>query len=101
MAAVHAALWASTNRQAALLLSMAVQQRLVTADEIAAALLRVRRDVRRQFIEGVVLDQNDVVLAGDTVLRLPLLGLRTAPDDFYAQIAEALRRGGWQGRLAS
>ncbi len=31
------------------------------------------------------------------VLRLPLLGLRLQPDDFFAQIEEALRAGGLRG----
>ena len=32
------------------------------------------------------------------VLRLPLLGLRVAADDFFDQIEEALRAGGWPPR---
>ena len=32
--------------------------------------------------------------SGDTVLRLPLLGLRFVPDEFFAQIDEALREAG-------
>lgn len=166
VAAVHAALWASSDRQAALIVTMAVQQRIVSAADVAAALLRVRRAPRRRFIEHVVLDlmdgseslgeldlvrgcrrrripvpdrqvvrpgphgkhildarweayrvvvevdgihhlhatqvvedalrQNDVTLTGDLVLRLPLLGLRVAPDEFFAQIAEALRSRGWE-----
>jgi very-short-patch-repair endonuclease len=56
VAAVHAALWARSDRQAALILSMVVQQRLAQADQIGAALLRVRRDRRRRFVEKVVLD---------------------------------------------
>ena len=30
----------------------------------------------------------------DTVLRLPVLGLRVCPDEFFAQIAEALSIAG-------
>ena len=41
------------------------------------------------------LRQNDVVLAGDIVLRLPLLGLRVAPDEFFEQIERALVSRGW------
>lgn len=165
IAAIRAALWARTNRQAALLLTMTVQQRLARATDLACALLDVRRDKRRRFIESVLLDllggvqsmgeldfarrcrqrrlpepdrqvvrkgrggtyyldvywhafgvvlevdgihllhatnvvedalrQNHVTIDGDTVLRLPLLGLRVAEDDFFAQIEAALRRGGW------
>jgi len=166
VAAVHAALWARSNRQAALVLSMVVQQRLAVPEDIARALLDVRRDRRRRFVETVLLDliggaeslgeidvarncrrrglpepdrqvvrkgragryfldaywedfgvvlevdgihhlharnvvddalrQNHVTLAGGTVLRLPLLGLRVAEDDFFEQIGTALRRGGWK-----
>ena len=56
VAAVRAALWARTDKQAALLLTMAVQQRLVTAEAIGVEMLRVRRDRRRPFIHTVILD---------------------------------------------
>jgi very-short-patch-repair endonuclease len=168
VAAVRAALWAATDRQAALIVSMVVQQRIAAADAIGRELLAVRRDRRRRFVERVVLDvmggseslgeldlmrecrrrdiplpdrqvvrggargtffldarwarfgvvleidgihhvhatqvvgdalrQNDVVLDGDLVLRLPLLGLRVSPDAFFAQLTQALRTRGWQGR---
>jgi very-short-patch-repair endonuclease len=165
VAAVRQALWARTNREAALVLTMTVQQRLASAEQVAEAMLAVRRDKRRGFIHSVVLDllggvqslgeldvlrecrrrglpepseqvlrrgrngtyfldfcweawnlvvevdgiqhawasqivgdairQNEVTLQGARVLRLPLLGLRAAPDEFFAQIEEALRRSGW------
>ena len=171
VAAVRHALWARTDREAALALTMTVQQELASAEEIAVALLAVRRDKRRAFAHGVVLDllggvrslgeldvvrecrrrdipeptkqavrkgrngtyyldllwedfslvvevdgiqhawavqvvgdavrQNDLVLQGARVLRLPLLGLRVAPDDFFAQIETALRQAGWDGRLSA
>lgn len=56
IAAVRAALWARTDREAALLITMTVQQRIATAEEIGEALLQVRRARRRRFIERVVLD---------------------------------------------
>ena len=56
VAAVRAGLWAVSDRQAALLLTMTVQQGLATADQVATALLDVRRDKRRRFLERVVLD---------------------------------------------
>jgi very-short-patch-repair endonuclease len=56
VAAVRAGLWARSDRQAALLLTMTVQQRLATAEQVANALLDVRRDRRRAFLEAVVLD---------------------------------------------
>lgn len=170
VAAVRAALWARSDRQAALILAMVVQQRLAVAGDIGIALLDVRRDRRRCFVEqtllelmggaeslgeidvargcrqrrlpepsrqvmrqarngtyfldarwdsyGVVLEvdgihhfdanhivddalrQNDVMLSGDLVLRLPLLGLRVAEDDFYAQIETALASRGWRRLVA-
>lgn len=167
VAAVRAALWAPTNRQAALLLTMAVQQRLCTVQQLTEEFLRVRRDKRRLFLQGILIDlaggigslgeldvvrgcrqrgipepdtqvvrrtphgtyyldfrwrrwcvvlevdgiqhawvqnlvadalrHNTIAMDGDTVLRLPVLGLRVSPDPFFEQIAEALRRAGWRG----
>lgn len=48
-----------------------------------------------QNVVDDALRQNALSLANDTVLRLPLLGLRLQPDDFFAQIADGLRAGGW------
>ena len=56
VAAVRAGLWAVSDRQAALLLTMTVQQGLATAEQVAKELLDVRRDKRRRFLERVVLD---------------------------------------------
>lgn len=56
VAAVRAALWARSDRQAALVLTMVVQQGLATAEMIAVELLLVRRDKRRPFVHGVMLD---------------------------------------------
>ena len=56
VAAVRSALWARTDRQAALLLTMTVQQGLATAEQIGVEMLRVRRDRRRAFIHAVILD---------------------------------------------
>lgn len=47
-------------------------------------------------VVGDALRQNALALAGDTVLRLPLLGLRLTPDDFFAQIGWALADAGWR-----
>lgn len=165
IAAVRAGLWAASDKQAALLVTMTVQQRLATAEQIAVALLDVRRDKRRRFLEKVLLDvlggaqsigeldvaamcrrrglpeperqsmrrgkdgryyldvfwpayklvleidgihhfavtsivadalrQNELSLEGLTVLRLPVLGLRVAEDEFFAQVEKALTSGGW------
>lgn len=160
VAAVRAALWARSDKQATLLLTMVVQQGLATPAQLGAEALRIRRDKRRMLIQitigdlldggraigeldvarelrrrrlpvpsqqvlrrdrrgryyldlywpqlGVVVEvdgiqhtwaenvvgdalrQNSLAISGDVVLRLPLLGLRLQPDDFYDQIAEAL-----------
>lgn len=165
VAAVRAALWAVSDRQAALVLAMTVQQGLATAEQVATELLRVRRDRRRRHLHAVVLDlvggvrslgeldvvrgcrerglpepdaqvlrrspngtyyldfrwrrwgvvlevdgiqhswveqivgdalrQNTITLSGDVVLRLPLLGLRVRPDDFFGQVRQALVQAGW------
>lgn len=165
VAAIRAALWCLSDRQAALVLCMVVQQGLATPYGLAVEFLRIRRDRRRALVHQVLLDlsdgvravgerdvvrecrrrglpppslqalrrtsrgtyfldlvweewkvavevdgiqhswaanvaadavrQNALSMTGYTVLRVPLLGLRTQPDTFYAQIAEALRRAGW------
>lgn len=171
VAAVRQAMWSRTDREAALALTMSVQQGLTTADKIGEALLAVRRDRRRAFIAGVVMDllggvrslgeldvvrecrrrglpepskqvmrrgrngtyyldilweewnlvvevdgiqhswasevvgdairQNDVVLQGARVLRLPLLGLRVAREQFFDQIEQGLLDAGWEGRRSA
>jgi very-short-patch-repair endonuclease/uncharacterized protein YjiS (DUF1127 family) len=171
VAAVRHALWARTEREAAYLLTAAVQQGLTTAELVGLALLDVRRDKRRVFAAGVVMDmlggvrslgeldvvrecrrrelpppsqqvlrrgrngvyyldfvwpewrlvvevdgiqhswasqivgdairQNDITLQGSRVLRLPLLGLRVARDEFFAQIEQALLDAGWQSRWSA
>ncbi len=165
VAAVRGALWAVTDRQATLLLTMTVQQGRARPEEIGLELLRIRRDKRRRLLHAVVLDlvggaeslgeldvlrllrkrglpppdrqvlrrtghrrfyldlywarwklvvevdgihhlwaenvvpdalrQNHLSMAGETVLRLPLLGLRLSPDDFLDQIEAALTARGW------
>ncbi len=46
-------------------------------------------------VVGDALRQNSLALDGDTVLRLPLLGLRLCPDEFFEQIERALVAEGW------
>jgi very-short-patch-repair endonuclease len=161
-ATIRAALWAATDKQAAYVVSLVVQQGLATPQQIGDELLRILRDKRRLFLHAVVNDlldgarslgeldfavecrrrglpeperqvlrkdargryyldlywpehrlvveidgihhawaenvigdalrQNSLALSGDTVLRLPLLGFRLTPDDFFDQIAAALRQ---------
>lgn len=161
VASVRAALWAQSDRQAALLLVMAVQQRLVRPAALEQAVTAVRRHQRRAFVVEVIDDlvdgaralgeldfaamcrarglpepgrqvvrrgprgrvyldvcweelglvveidgihhtrglaplddalrQNAVTLDREMVLRVPLLGLRLAPDAFMDQVERALR----------
>lgn len=55
-AAVQAALWAVSDRAAALFLIAPVQQRLCTGGEVAEALETVQRHRRRALLRGVVAD---------------------------------------------
>lgn len=61
VAAVQAALWARTDREAALLLVAAVQQRLTSPDAVSGVIDRVQRDKRRTFLRSVMLDVADGV----------------------------------------
>lgn len=164
VAAVRAALWARSDKQATLLLTMTVQQGLTTPDRLAAEVLRVRRAPRRRLVASVVADlvggvrslgehefaqlcrarglpeptrqalrrgkdrryyldvcwdewgvvveidgiqhswaanlvadalrHNDVALERAVVLRLPLVGLRIAAEEFFLQVEQALRSRG-------
>lgn len=55
---MRAAIWARTDREAAYLLSVVVQQGLVHPIDIAVELLRIKRHRRRLFVHAVV---NDLV----------------------------------------
>jgi hypothetical protein len=160
VAGVRAALWAASDKQATLLLTMAVQQRLTTPERLGRQAMAVRRDRRRLLLTTVIADlmggvrslgehefarlcrrhgvpeptrqalrrgpggrwyldvcweewdvvveidgiqhewavnvvadalrHNAIALDRALVLRLPLLGLRVAPDEFFAQVAAAL-----------
>ncbi|WP_130440312.1 hypothetical protein [Kribbella rubisoli] len=54
IAAIRAALWARSDRQAALVLAMSVQQRITTSEALTTAFAAVRRHRRRNLI-GLVL----------------------------------------------
>lgn len=165
-AAVRAALWARTDREATYVITLAVQQGVADVEAVGHELLRIRRDRRRGLLHAVVNDlldgarslgeldvarelrrrglpeperqmlrrdakgryyldlywpdfslvvevdgihhtwaesvvpdalrQNALVLHGDRVLRLPLLGLRLCPDEFFEQIEQALTAAGWR-----
>ena len=53
-AAIHAAQWASSDRQAALLLCLVIQQRLTRPIDLVRAWQDVQRSRRRAFIAAVV-----------------------------------------------
>ncbi len=55
-AALFAALWARSDREAALLIVAPVQQRITTAEAISTALDRVVRHPRRRLLRAVVAD---------------------------------------------
>ena len=59
VAAMRAAIWARTDREAAYLLSVVVQQGLVHPSDIALELLRIKRHRRRLFVHAVVNDLLD------------------------------------------
>lgn len=56
VAAVHAALWAATDRQAALFMILCVQQRLARVADVAAGVAAVRRHSRRGLLHRLLLD---------------------------------------------
>jgi hypothetical protein len=60
VAAIRAAIWARSDKQAALLLTMAVQQRLTTPELLVSELLRIKRDRRRALITSVITDRSTV-----------------------------------------
>lgn len=72
VATVRAALWAATDRQAALLIVMAVQQRLTPADAVAHALRELGRDRRRLLLQQVCAD---VVNGAQALGELDFAGL--------------------------
>lgn len=56
VATVRAGLWARTEREAGLIVAMAVQQRLTTPGLLAAEMLKVRRDKRRMLVNELVIE---------------------------------------------
>ncbi|WP_456846256.1 hypothetical protein [Cellulomonas sp. P5_C6] len=165
VAAVQAALWARTDREAALMLIAPIQQRLTSGQAVSDVLAQVRRDKRRSVLRAVMdeiadgvaslneldfaalcrrrglpeperqvvvtgsggrayldvrwtrwrvvaeidgighlrpdqwiddsLRHNAIVLGGETVLRIPSLGLRLDPDRHLDAVERALRQSGW------
>jgi len=61
IATIHAAMWAASDRQAALLVCLPVQQRLVAPARLLAAWQAVQRSPRRAVLAGVIGDVCDGV----------------------------------------
>ncbi|MGN6414229.1 hypothetical protein [Flexivirga sp.] len=58
-AMIHAAQWAVSDRQAALLICLPIQQRLTSPPRLQMAWRGVRRTSRRQFLDAVITDVTD------------------------------------------
>ena len=59
--------------------------------------------IQHAWVTNLVADalrHNRIAIDGDTVLRLPVLGLRAQPDAFFDQIEEALVIAGWRSLAA-
>lgn len=165
VAVVRAAMWARSDRAAATVMAMAVQQRLATADAVLLEARRLNRHKRRPLVLAVARDvadgaqalseldfaalcrrrglpeptrqrvlqgprgrvyldvswneygvvvevegahhdapenavddalrQNALTIGRLGVLRIPVLGLRTCPGPFLAQVEQLLRQAGW------
>ena len=168
IAAIRATQWLHTDRQAAAVLIMSVQQRIVTASTLASVMSAITRMRRRRLVMGVLADitdgvramgeldfaglcrlaglpepsrqvvrlgprgrvyldvwwdqwgvivevegahhdealnavddalrQNSLTASCASLLRIPVLGLRTEPAAFMAQVREILTRRGWTPR---
>ncbi|MFC6707016.1 hypothetical protein [Flexivirga alba] len=156
MGMIHAGQWAVSDRQAALVICLPMQQRMTSTARLSLAWRGIGRSARRPFLDAVIADvtdgahslgeldfarmvrrvglpaptrqaircgadgrvyldvswddvglvveidgghhalalnpvddalrQNDRVIAGERVLRIPVIGLRLAPDQFLMQI---------------
>ncbi|MEO5610749.1 MAG: hypothetical protein ABIQ61_10860 [Ornithinibacter sp.] len=75
VAAVRGAGWAVSDRQAALVLAMSVQQRLVTGPQLVSAVRAVRTRGRRPFIRQIV---HDIVAGAQSLLELDFMALARA-----------------------
>lgn len=166
VATVRAAMYARTDRAAATVMAMSVQQRLTTADRVLLEAQRLNRHKRRLLILDVAYDiadgaqalseldftklcrrrglpepnrqvvrrgprgrvyldvywddfkvvieiegvhhdapensiddclrQNALTISRDSVLRIPVLGLRTCPEQFMEQVEQVLMAAGWR-----
>ncbi|GAA0621930.1 hypothetical protein GCM10009547_25890 [Sporichthya brevicatena] len=58
-AAVHGALWARTDNEAALFVIASVQQGLVAVPQLVDAVALIKRDKRRKLLKGLLIDVSD------------------------------------------
>lgn len=58
-ATIHAAQWAVSDRQAALLICLPIQQRLTSPARLLLAWRAVRRSTRRKFLDAIIADVTD------------------------------------------
>ncbi|WP_115922339.1 hypothetical protein [Calidifontibacter indicus] len=72
VATIRAAAWARTDRQAALIMTMAVQQRLLSGETLIAASLWVGVRERREFIRRTALD---IGAGSESLGELDFIGL--------------------------
>ncbi|MDE9364250.1 hypothetical protein PZ938_01400 [Luteipulveratus sp. YIM 133132] len=102
IAAVRAAQWATTDRQAMTVLVMSVQQRVVAPHRLADAWTQVTRSPRRRLLAEVddALRDNHLLIAGTLTLRIPVLGLRLRPVEFMDQVETLVRRAQMQKERA-
>jgi len=70
VAAVHAALWAVSDRQAKLFVLMTVQQRRASPVDVAEVIATIRRHVRRRMLQGLAAE---LIAASQTLGELDVV----------------------------
>lgn len=88
VAAIRAAHWAASDRQAALILAMTLQQRLVTGRHLLDASARIRGRRRRDFVRSVIRDVADGAHALSEIDFARLCRARGLPEPVQQQIVE-------------
>lgn len=101
VAAIRATHWAVSNRQAALVLAMPVQQRIVTPSQLREAAFAVRGRTRRAFIRQVVADVVDGAHSLGELDFARMCRLRGLPEPSRQVVRRGLRGGiyldaGWE-----
>lgn len=86
VAAVHAALWATSDRQARLFVILVVQQRLARPAQVEAAVQAVRRSRRKALLRGIAADVNVGVRAAGELDFSHALRRRGLPEPDRQQV---------------